>query len=155
VDERIMNIVSLIAEQARERSDLFDREGAIMQSLVNSGVRVDEADAALSLMQSLAQDQADAPRTARACTSCLRTMTRQERSRFSTEAFGLVSRLARLGIISDDQREDIMERSMTLYSGRIELSHIKAVVALTLFAADADGDTAPAATMRLQGVSWN
>lgn len=150
-----MNIVSLIAEQARERNDLFDREAAIMQSLVNSGVRVDEADAALSLMQSLAQDRADAPQSARACASCLRTMTRQERSRFSTEAFGLVSRLARLGIISDDQREDIMERSMGLYAGRIELSHIKAVVALTLFAADGDGDAARTASARPQDVSWN
>jgi uncharacterized protein Smg (DUF494 family) len=154
MDERMMSIFSLIAEQARDRKDLFDHEGAIMQSLMNSGVRPDEADTALSLMQSLAQGQDGGPRTGTACGSCLRAMTRQERARFSTEAFGFVSRMVRLGVITGDQREDIMERAMSVYTGRIEHDHIKAIVALALFTGelDADSTTRPA---RLTGVSWN
>lgn len=134
VDERMMSLFSLIAEQARDRKDLFEREEAIMQALLNTGCRLDEADAALSLMQSLAQERLDAVSGQYDGPSWMRAMSRQERMRFSPEAFGFLSRLVRVGVLSEDQREEIIERAMTVYQGRIDLPEIKAMTASVFYA---------------------
>lgn len=137
MDERMMNLFTLIAEQAKDRNDLFDREDIIIQSLLNSGCRLEEADAALTIMQSLSLDGPNAAGL-EDCPVCVRTMTRQERVRFSPEAFGFLSKLVRLGVLSEDQREDIIERAMAAYPGRIELEQIKTLVALSISAGDHD-----------------
>jgi hypothetical protein len=49
-------LVSLITDRMQIRQDLFRNEGKIMDSLVNSGYHLHEADAALTLLQNLAQD---------------------------------------------------------------------------------------------------
>lgn len=133
MDERMINLFSLIAEYARERNDLFECEEAIIQALLNRGYRLDEADAALSLMQNLAEERLDAITDEKNRVLYMRTMNREERSRFSTDAFGFLSRLVRLGVISEDQREEIIEKAMVIYSGRIDIQDIKAIIASILY----------------------
>jgi hypothetical protein len=45
LDERMMTMVSLIANQVQNKQELFDDEGKIMQALLNNGYRLHEADA--------------------------------------------------------------------------------------------------------------
>ncbi len=131
----MMHLFSLIADQVQNRQELFDEEGKIMQALLNDGYRLHEADAALTLMQTLVQKQSEelfAP--ADIPSSGLRAMNREERERFTIDAFGFVTKLTHLGIISGDQCEELLERAMTVYTERIELDHIKTLIAFTLFA---------------------
>jgi uncharacterized protein Smg (DUF494 family) len=135
VDERMMHLFSLIADQVQNKQELFDEEGKIMQALLNDGYRLHEADAALTLMQNLVQKQSEElfPVAPAGKLGGLRVLNREERGRFTIDAFGFVTKLTHLGIISEDQREELLERAMTAYTERIELEHIKTLVAFTLF----------------------
>jgi len=154
----MMTLVSLIADQVQNKQELFDNEGKIMQTLLNSGYRLYEADAALTLMQTLVRKQSEemfpaAPSVSRAG---MRTMNREERYRFSIDAFGFVTKLTCLGMISEDQREELLERAMATYAERIDLDHIKNLVAFTLFFAHQEQDpNAPAVGRRIKNTSWN
>jgi len=152
----MMNLFSLIADQVRDKQELFDNEGTIMQSLLNNGFRIQEADAALTLMQNLVQQESDGfflP-----ATSALRTraMNREERDRFTIDAFGFVAKLTHLGIISEEQREDLLEKALSAYTERIELDHIKTLIAFTLFAGQYDGERdSTGLYRRIKKTAWN
>jgi uncharacterized protein Smg (DUF494 family) len=160
VDELMINLFSLIADQVRDKQELFDKEDKIMQMLLNNGYCVHEADAALMLMQTFVQRQSDELLPLKTAISSLpiRVMNREERDRFSVDAFGFLSKLTRLGIISEDQREEMLEKALTICTGRIELDHMKSLIALTLFAHPLEQDNdAPANKhhRRIKRTAWN
>lgn len=151
-----MNIVSLIAGQVQSKQDLFSDEGRIMDSLMNSGYRLHEADAALTLMQSLARPDGDPDRDALPLVpDGMRAMSAQERARFTIEAFSFLAKLVTLGVITLDHREDIIEKALSLRRGRIELAEVKSLVALDLFDDVQDDDDLLAASQDPVGGSWN
>lgn len=155
----MMNLFSLIAGQIRHRQELFDNEGTIMQSLLNSGHRLQDADAALTLMQELVRKEREqyfGPRETMQHTPTIRSMTREERSRFSLEAFGFISKLTHLGIITEGQREELLDRAMAVYVDRIEFDHIKTLIAYNLFTNPQERDHADDASLRrIKDTSWN
>jgi len=153
-----MTLFSLIADQVQNKQELFDEEGKIMQALLNNGCRLHEADAALTLMQTLVQKQSEELFTTAVPASpvSMRAMNREERDRFTVDAFGFITKLTNLGIISDDQREELLEHAMTVYTERIELGHIKGLVAFTLFFHPHEQDAhVPAVIRRTRKTSWN
>lgn len=158
LEELMMNMFSLIADQVRNRQELFDQEGKIMQALLNKGYRLHEADAALTLMQQLVQKEAATffgPEPAFEPIR-IRTMTREERGRFSMDAFGFVMKLTLLGIISEDQREELIEKAMAAYTGRIDLALMKSLVAFILFIGSRELEHAtPFDLRRIKNTSWN
>ena len=158
MDEQMMDLFSIIAEQVRDRQELFDNEGKIMQTLLNSGFRLQEADAALTLMQTLVQKQSESFFSPEPQLSSvrMRSMNREERERFTVDAFGFASKLAHLGIISEDQREDLLEKAMTAYVERIDLDHIKNLIAFDLFFSPHDREHNPSASLRrIKKTAWN
>jgi uncharacterized protein Smg (DUF494 family) len=157
LDERMINLVSIIADQVRNRQELFDNEGMIMQALLNSGCHLQEADAAITLMQTLVQNEAEGfftPKTS-STTLQVRAMNREERDRFTVEAFGFIAKLTHLGIISEDQREELLEKALLSYTGRIELDHIKNLVAFLLFVTSDEQRSDPAPLRRMKKTAWN
>ncbi len=152
----MMNLFSLIAKQVRHRQELFDEEDRIMQKLVSVGYHLHEADAALTLMQSLVKKRDENFFAADASIS-MRTMSSEERSRFTTDAFSFAVKLGHLGILSEDQREELLEQAMNLYSGQIETGHIKTLIAYLLFANvhDRQEDTAFARVRNRRDTVWN
>lgn len=158
VEDRMMNLFSLIADQVKHKQELFDNEGLIMQALLNNGFRLHEADAALTLMQTLTQKEPEdlvvaAPK---AGPPALRAMNREERDRFTVDAFSFISKLAHLGIISDDLREELLEKALMMYPERIELDHIKSLVAFTLFTGHFEGENAASLNLRrIKKTAWN
>ncbi len=153
----MITLFSLIANEVQSKQELFEQEGKIMQALLNSGCILQEADAALTLMQTLVQKQSEEFFTKRqAATTSMRTLNREERDRFTIDAFGFVTKLTSLGIIGEDQREELLERAMTVYTERIELEHIKSLVAFTLFVHPHEQDVnAPVISRRIKKTSWN
>jgi uncharacterized protein Smg (DUF494 family) len=154
----MMNMFSLIADQVRNKRELFDEEGKIMQALLNNGYHLHEADAALTLMQTLVQKEADTffePEHALQPLR-IRTMTREERWRFSAEAFSFVLKLTLLDIISEDQREELFEKAMNMYTGRIDLPVMKALIAFILFMDHSEQEhSAPSNRRRIKNTAWN
>jgi uncharacterized protein Smg (DUF494 family) len=157
LDERIMNLVSLITDQVQTKQDLFSNEGMIMDSLMNSGYRLHEADAALTLMQALSQnDGGGLPGEERVVlTDGMRSMNTEERSRFSIEAFGFITKLSHLNIISEEQREEILDKALSLHSGRIGLPHMKSLLALDLFADEQEYESILDSAINNKGTVWN
>jgi uncharacterized protein Smg (DUF494 family) len=152
-----MAMFSLIAEQAQNRQDLFDDEGRILQGLIDNGCHLLEADAALTLMQSLVKKQMDAyfPSDA-AISHGVRSMSREERDRFTVEAFGFASKLAHLGLITEDQREELLERCLSVFGGRIDIEHVKAIVAFLLFPHATEQEImVPAFSRNIKRTAWN
>ncbi len=154
MDDLLINMFSLIAEQVKNKQELFDEEGKIMQTLLNNGYHLHEADAALTLMQTLVQretgnffEPGHAPRTVG-----VRTMTREERERFSAEAFSFVMKLALLGIIGEDQREELIEKALSVYRGRIDLDLMKGLIAVSYRDRD---DAAPFTLRQTRKIAWN
>ncbi len=154
MDELLINMFSLIADQVRSKQELFDEEGKIMQALLNNGYHLQEADAALTLMQSLVQREAGAflkPENVLRVTG-VRTMNREERERFSPEAFSFVTKLALLGIITEDQREELIERALNVCLGRIDLNQVKAFIAISARGRD---DSPLFSGRRINRSTWN
>jgi len=157
LDERIINLVSLIADQVQTKQELFSKEGKIMDSLMNSGYRLHEADAALTLMQTLAQNEENAFSSEgdALIPAGMRAMNTEERARFAMDAFSFITKLAHLGIITGDQREELLEKALTLHSRKIELSHVKTLIALNLFAEAQEDEDMLLSSLSLKGTSWN
>jgi uncharacterized protein Smg (DUF494 family) len=158
LDDLMIDLFSLIADQIRDKQELFDEEGKIMQALLNNGYHIHEADAALMLMQTFVQRQSESFFTpAHAASSVrIRTMNKEERERFSIDAFGFVSKLTRLGIISEEQREDLLEKALMVHTERIELDTIKSLIAFTLFAHPHDRDHNDYPNLRrIKRTAWN
>jgi uncharacterized protein Smg (DUF494 family) len=154
----MMNMFSLIADHVRNGQELFDEEGKLMEVLLNNGYHLHEADAALTLMQTLVQKEGDTFFVAGHAPRSLgnRTMTREERGRFSSEAFVFVVKLALLGIITEDQREELIEKAMDLYIGHIDLGLMKSLVALILFMGPRDRDQSSLFdARRIKNTAWN
>ncbi len=152
-----MNLVSLITDQVQTKQDLFSNEGKIMDSLMSSGYRLQEADAALTLMQTLSQNEEDglSGEEPAALSDGMRSMNTEERSRFTIEAFGFITKLSCLGIISGEQREELLDKALSLHSGRIELSHMKSLLALDLFADEQGYEDILASALNHKGTVWN
>ncbi len=157
LDERIINLVSLIADQVQTKQELFSNEGKIMDSLMNSGYRLHEADAALTLMQTLAQNEEDAfsAEGNALLPAGMRAMNTEERSRFAMEAFSFITKLAHLGIITGDLREDLLEKALNLHARRIELSHVKTLIALNLFTDFQEDEDLLLSSLSVKGTAWN
>jgi uncharacterized protein Smg (DUF494 family) len=158
LNELMMNLFSLIADQVRDKQELFDNEGKIMQVLLNSGCHLHEADAALTLMQTLVQKQSESFYTSAHNTVFvrMRAMTRDERDRFTVEAFGFASKLAHLGIITEDQRDELLEKAMTTYVGRIGLDNIKNLITFVLFVHPQEQESSFAIVhRRIKKTAWN
>ena len=86
----------------------------------------------------------------------VRVMNSDERSRFTIEAFGFVIKLNRLGIISETQREEILERALTVYHERIEIDHIKPITSLILFVQPLERDDDDLIDLRqIKRTAWN
>jgi uncharacterized protein Smg (DUF494 family) len=154
----MMNLFSLIADQVKNRQELFDKESSIMETLLNGGYPLHEADAALTLMQTLVQRQTANFFGPASTTypSGIRTMNSEERRRFTPEAFAFTLKLTHLGLLSQNQQEEILEKAMGLYRERIELDQVKGLVAFMLFTGSHEPqENADSLPRDMKNTSWN
>ncbi len=153
-----MHLFSIIAEQVRNKQELFTKEGSIMDTLLNQGFHVMEADTALMLMQSLVKRQAEQAFEERPlpCSPGMRMMNAEERSRFTPEAFGFVTKLAQLGLISSDERDMLIDRSLASSGERIDLARIQDLTLLFLFTEqDGEEDGLRDIRRKIRRTAWN
>jgi uncharacterized protein Smg (DUF494 family) len=152
-----MNLFSRIAGEVRHRQELFDHEARIMETLLNDGYRLHEADAALTLMQNLVKKRSEnffGAGPGEQAAPGMRTMSALERRRFTPEAFLFAMKLTHLGVLSEDEREELVDRAMHLHQRRIDLEHVKALVAFLLFTGPSDREDAASLPFPRGGM-WN
>ncbi|MFA5072487.1 MAG: DUF494 family protein [Nitrospirota bacterium] len=151
----MIHLFSLIADQVRDKKELFDDEGKIMQSLINNGYHIYEADAALMLMQTFVQRQAEQFFPSEQGTMPIRSMNLEERERISLEAFAFLTKMTYLGIFTEDQREEIIEKALNMYGDHIELEHIKSLINLILFPSTHEMSTPASGLRHRERTAWN
>jgi len=132
VRDRVLAIVSLIAQYVMEEPDLFN-ERDIVEQLLEEGFEADEIDAAFSWMERLSFEDAH-PSTAQGLAQPThRVFTGEEVLQISSEARGFLIRLRTLGILDDDLQEEIIDKAVRLNEDEVSLKEIKSLTALTLF----------------------
>lgn len=154
----MITLFTFIADQVRDKQQLFDDEGTIMQALLNQGCLPHEADAALTLMQRLVQiqDEESFETEEPASAQSMRMMNREERDRFMVDAFSFITKITSLGLITEDQREEMLERALNIYyPDRITLDQVKNLIAQTLFTYSRDHEDARSDGRRIRKTAWN
>ena len=83
-------------------------------------------------------------------------MTREERGRFSADAFSFVLKLTLLDIISEDQREELIEKAMNMHTGKIDLHTMKTLIAFILFMGPREHEHSALSNLRrIKNTAWN
>lgn len=128
--ERVLAIVSLIAQYVMEERDLLT-ENELVAELLAVGFEEEEIEAAFRWMETLSlQSRQKPPHLLVSGTH--RVFTAEENRALSKEARGFLIRLRALGILDDELEEEVIERA-TQAEEELTLPEIKTLVVLTLF----------------------
>ncbi|HXV19903.1 MAG TPA: DUF494 family protein [Desulfuromonadales bacterium] len=128
--ERVLAIVSLIAQYVMEERDLLT-ENELVAELLAVGFEEEEIEAAFRWMETLSlQSRQKPPHLLVSGTH--RVFTAAENRALSKEARGFLIRLRALGILDDELEEEVIERA-TQAEEELTLPEIKTLVVLTLF----------------------
>jgi Smg protein len=128
--ERVLAIVSLIAQYVMEDHDLLT-ENELVAELLAVGFDEEEIEAAFRWMETLSLQTRQKPPQLQVSSSH-RVFTAEEIRSLSTEARGFLVRLRTLGILDHELEEEIIERA-THAEEELTLPEFKTLVVLTLF----------------------
>jgi Smg protein len=128
--ERVLAIVSLIAQYVMEDHDLLT-ENELVAELLAVGFDEEEIEAAFRWMETLSLQTRQKPPQLQVSSSH-RVFTSEESRSLSTEARGFLVRLRTLGILDHELEEEIIERAMHAEEV-LSLPEFKTLVVLTLF----------------------
>jgi len=130
--DRVLTIVSLIAQYILEEKDLTSSEHEIVEQLLEYGFEAEEIDAAFSWMEdrSLPADTSTPPAMALAAQ---RIFSAQEKRALSLEARGFLIRLRNLGLLDTGTEEEIIQSALELVEDEVSLEEIRHLAALLIF----------------------
>ncbi len=132
--ERVLAIVNLIAKYVLGAEDAPINEQELVAELMSVGFEAEEINDAFSWMESVAlqlpgeQDLAGAPLVK----PTYRIYSWEEQQAISSEALGFLIRLRAMGLLTDDNQEEIIERAVRGAEDPIGLQEMKMIAALTL-----------------------
>lgn len=129
---RVLDIVSLIAQYVMEEREFFS-ESDIVEQLLGEGFEADEIDAAFTWMERLSLEDGRQSQRLALEQPTHRIFTREEEQLITCDARGFLVRLRSLGILTDELQEDIIDKATRLNDEEVSLKEIKALTALTLF----------------------
>lgn len=126
--ERVLTIVSLIAQYILEKQDLVSNEHEIVEQLLDFGFEAEEIDAAFSWMEHQSQP-ADTARQEMTL-AAPRVFSPQEKCALSLEARGFLTRLRNLGLLDTETEEEIIQSALELDEDEISLREIRHLAAM-------------------------
>jgi Smg protein len=134
VRERVLAIVSFIAQYFLDDSDLMT-ESDLVEQLLSVGFEAEEIDAAFCWMESQAlappgQNEAALHQPA----ANHRVFSTEENRVLSSEARGFLTRLRSMGILDDEIHEDVIEKALQIAEDEVSLKEIKTITVLAMFA---------------------
>jgi Smg protein len=129
--ERVLTIVSLIAQYILEKQDLVSSDHEIVEQLLEYGFEAEEIDAAFSWMEH--QGQPDDPSAHPQMTfAAPRVFSGREKCALSLEARGFLVRLRSLGILDVETEEEIIQSVLDLDEEEISLKEIRHLAAMLI-----------------------
>ncbi len=132
--ERVLAIVNLIAQYVLGAEDTPISEQELRTELISVGFAADEINDAFSWMETIAlQPQLEEP----AATPLMelptyRVFSHQEQRLLSTEARGFLTKIRAMGLLSDEEQEEIIDRATHTAEDPVGEQEIKMVTILTL-----------------------
>jgi uncharacterized protein Smg (DUF494 family) len=133
VGERVLEIVVLLISRIRDHQGQLESFEDISSYLKSYGFTDNEIRSAYSWV--LEQLQSDSQFLVDDASSgnAFRVLTGQERRHFNTDSIGYLLQLRYLGIITDTQMEQILERGALMGPSPIDMEQIKILIGSVLF----------------------
>ena len=129
--ERVLTIVSLIAQYILEKQDLASSDYEIVEQLLEYGFEAEEIDAAFSWMEH--QGRPDDPTThPQMALAAPRAFSPQEKCVLSLEARGFLVRLRSLGILDVETEDEIIQNALEFEEVEISLKEIRHLAAMLI-----------------------
>jgi Smg protein len=134
--ERVLAIVNLIAQYVLGAEDTPISEQELRTELISVGFAADEINDAFSWMETIAlQPQIEEPTaTPLMDLPTYRVFSAQEQRLLSTEAQGFLTKVRAMGLLSDEDQEEIIDRATHAAEDPVGEQEIKMVTVLTLLA---------------------
>ncbi len=131
--ERVLEIVVLLISRIRDHQGQLESFEDISSYLKSYGFTDNEIRSAYSWV--LEQLQSDSQFLVDDASSgnAFRVLTGQERRHFNTDSIGYLLQLRYLGIITDTQMEQILERGALMGPSPIDMEQIKILIGSVLF----------------------
>lgn len=131
--ERVLAIVNLIAQYFLGQDDIHISEQELITELMAVGFEADEINDAFSWMESIAlQPSGEAGNSPRMIDPTYRIYSNREQQALTREAQGFLVKVRAMGLLSDDEQEDIIERAINSADDPVTEQDIKLVTILTL-----------------------
>jgi len=131
LQERILTIVSIIAQYIIEQQDMFSKS-ALVEELLSAGFDGEEITAAFDWMESSSYPAAS-DSTESFQPPVTRVFSAEETTALSSRARGFLMRLHNMGLIDREIEEEVIENAIRIAQGEATLRDVKAIIALALF----------------------
>ncbi len=138
MNERVVEILVYLMSQIRENSGAIERIDGMSKELLNQGYTENEINAAFSwLFEKIQMDQEKVfGESQSSIQSAFRVLHEAEKIVIRPEAHGYLIQLKELGIISQSDMEQAIERAMMLGVNDVSAEDIKSIVVALLFSSD-------------------
>ncbi len=132
--ERVLAIVNLIAKYVLGAEDSPINEQELVAELMSVGFEAQEISDAFSWMESVALQNPEG-QTAEAAlqpAATYRIFSREEHQALSTEGVGFLVKLRTMGLLSDENQEEVIARAVRAAEDPLNLQEVKMITALTM-----------------------
>jgi len=126
--DRVLEIVVFLISQLRDDRERLENLEEISAYLKTQGFTENEISSAYSWIINRVQNDSEFYYDEMRNGDSLRVLTEPERQHFSREAVGYVIQLRHLGLLTDEQMEQILERGSTLWPSPVNLEQIKILI---------------------------
>jgi uncharacterized protein Smg (DUF494 family) len=141
VGDRVLEIVVFLMAQIRDDKGRIDDLEEISSYLKSQGFTDKEISSAYSYILNKMQGDAEFCYETGQESKGTRIFTESERQHFLPEAAGYIMQLKHLGLLNDEQIEQILERGAYLWPSPINLEQIKLLVDSVMFADVGSGES--------------
>ncbi|MCG8608809.1 DUF494 family protein [bacterium] len=141
MSERVVEILIYIMQEIRKDTTDSKHLRVISKDLLKKGYTESEISSAFSWLLTRVRSESEeiVPNQGPSLKRSFRMLHEIEHSVVSTEAYGYIIQLKELGIISDTDVENILEKAVMLSSSRVKVEDIKSIVASLLFSNETFG----------------
>ncbi|RKZ31985.1 hypothetical protein DRQ36_00125 [bacterium] len=124
MEDRMLDIVVILAERFRRDRKLFSNPKSIRDELIERGYMPEDIDRAIQW----ASNSLEYP-----VGNSTRILSAYERSQFTSDGCGLLLKLRNLGLLNDEHLELIIARSILMDEGPIDAEGIRSMAMIFLF----------------------
>jgi Smg protein len=141
MNERVVEILIYIMQEIRKDTNDSKHLRVISKDLLKKGYTESEISSAFSWLLTRVRSESEeiVPIQGPSLKQSFRMLHEIEHSVVSIEAYGYIIQLKELGIISQMDVENILEKAVMLSSSRVKVEDVKSIVASILFSNEAFG----------------